>query len=122
MAGKTGTSNDLRDSWFIGYDDKHLVTTWLGNDNNQPTGLTGSSGALVLYSDFMTHQGVVNKDYLKPAGISDTLFEKATGNAVTDKCKNTVVYPAITAGVTLTSNCLESKSVIGSWFDKVFGG
>jgi penicillin-binding protein 1B len=122
VAGKTGTSNDLRDSWFIGYDNKHLVTTWLGNDNNQPTGLTGSSGALVLYSDFMKHQGVVNKEYLKPAGISDTLFEKATGNAVTDKCKNTVVYPAITAGVTLTSNCLESKSVIGSWFDKVFGG
>ena len=53
LAGKTGTSNDLRDSWFVGYDDQHLVTTWLGKDDNKPTGLTGSSGALVLFSDFL---------------------------------------------------------------------
>ena len=121
IAGKTGTSNDLRDSWFIGYDSKHLVTTWLGNDNNEPTGLTGSSGALVVFSDFMKRQGVVNQPYIKPIGINDTLFEQATGNAVTDKCKNTSTYPAVTAGVSITNVCLESKSVLGGWFDSIFG-
>ncbi|MGB0937032.1 MAG: penicillin-binding protein 1B [Colwellia sp.] len=122
VAGKTGTSNDLRDSWFVGYDSKHLVTTWLGHDDNTPTGLTGSSGALVLFSDFMKRNGVVHKPYIKPAGVEKVLFEKATGNAVTEKCKNTVRYPAISAGITPSDKCLESKSVIGSWFDKVFGG
>ena len=122
VAGKTGTSNDLRDSWFVGYDSKHLITTWLGHDDNTPTGLTGSSGALVLFSDFMKRNDVVHKSYSKPSGVEQVLFEKATGNAVTEKCKNTVRYPAISAGITPSDKCLESKSVIGNWFDKVFDG
>ncbi|HCM46682.1 MAG TPA: penicillin-binding protein 1B, partial [Colwellia sp.] len=95
VAGKTGTSNALRDSWFIGYDNKHLITTWLGKDNNKPTGLTGSSGALALFADFIKRQGVVNKIENKPEGIEVTLFEQQTGNAVTQECANTVIYPAV---------------------------
>lgn len=53
FAGKTGTTNDLNDSWFVGYDDNEIVTTWVGKDNNKSAGLTGSSGALILFSDYM---------------------------------------------------------------------
>jgi len=109
VAGKTGTSNDLRDSWFIGYDNHHLVTTWLGKDNNKPTGLTGSSGALVLFSDFMKKQGVINKNRIKPDAIALTLFEKKTGHAVTSQCDETVNYPAISAGIVRQSGCLKEK-------------
>ena len=45
IAGKTGTSDDLRDSWFAGFTNDHLVVTWLGADDNRPIGLTGSTGA-----------------------------------------------------------------------------
>jgi len=121
VAGKTGTSNALRDSWFIGYDNKHLVTTWLGKDNNKPTGLTGSSGALPLFADFMKKQGVVNRVEDKPAGIVVTLFEQQTGNAVTDECANTVIYPAVRAGIVTSKQCLEEKVDQRSWFEKVFG-
>jgi penicillin-binding protein 1B len=121
MAGKTGTSNALRDSWFIGYDDKHLVTTWLGKDNNKTTGLTGSSGALPLFAAFMKKQGVVNLVEDKPDGIEVTLFEQQTGNAVTEACANTVVYPAIRAGIITSKQCLEEKVDQRSWFEKVFG-
>lgn len=53
FAGKTGTTNDLNDSWFVGFDADEVVTTWVGKDNNKSAELTGSSGALVLFSDYM---------------------------------------------------------------------
>ena len=53
FAGKTGTTNDLNDSWFVGFDNDEIVTTWVGKDNNESAELTGSSGALVLFSGYM---------------------------------------------------------------------
>lgn len=121
IAGKTGTSNALRDSWFVGYDNKHLITTWLGKDNNKPTGLTGSSGALPLFANFMKKQGVVNKIDAKPESIVVTLFEQQTGNAVTDKCANTIIYPAVREGIITSEKCLQEKVDNRSWFERVFG-
>lgn len=121
LAGKTGTSNDLRDSWYIGYDQKHLVTTWLGHDDNTSTGLTGSSGALVLFSNYLKKQGVVNKVSNQPEAIALTLFEQQTGNAVSNECEGTIMYPAISIGIKITSNCLKAKEDTRSWFEKIFG-
>src|SRR5690606_7222554 len=45
-AGKTGTSNDGRDSWFAGYTGDHLAVVWIGNDQNKATGLYGSTGGM----------------------------------------------------------------------------
>ncbi len=53
VAGKTGTTNDLRDSWFAGYSGSHLAVVWLGRDDNQPLGLSGAGGALKLWAEFM---------------------------------------------------------------------
>lgn len=50
-AGKTGTSNDGRDSWFAGWTGDHLAVVWMGNDANQATGLYGSTGAMRVWSD-----------------------------------------------------------------------
>lgn len=49
-AGKTGTSDDSRDSWYAGYTGEHLGVVWLGRDDNQPTRLTGASGALKVWT------------------------------------------------------------------------
>lgn len=51
VAGKTGTTNDTRDSWFAGYSAEHAGVVWLGTDDNQATGLTGSSGALKIWAE-----------------------------------------------------------------------
>ena len=121
VAGKTGTSNDLRDSWFIGYDNKHLVTTWLGKDNNKPTGLTGSSGALALFSHFIKAQGSASKKIMMPETISMTLFEKKTGSAVSPQCEDTIRYPAVNNSVQGVVGCLQEKKPVKSWFEKLFG-
>lgn len=120
VAGKTGTSNDSRDSWFVGFDEKNLITTWLGKDNNKPTGLTGSSGALLLFTDFIKKQGVVNKSVIQPSAIELTVFEVKTGNAVTSNCADTVTYPAISAGVSVSKGCLKERTDKPSWLEKLF--
>ncbi len=53
-AGKTGTSNDSRDSWFAGYTGDRLAVVWVGNDKNQPTGLYGATGAMRVWSGLYT--------------------------------------------------------------------
>jgi penicillin-binding protein 1B len=49
-AGKTGTSNDSRDSWYAGYTGDRLAVVWVGNDQNKPTGLYGATGAMKVWS------------------------------------------------------------------------
>ncbi len=52
-AGKTGTSNDLRDAWFAGFTPTLLTVVWVGLDDNRPLGLTGGEAALPIWTDFM---------------------------------------------------------------------
>jgi penicillin-binding protein 1B len=58
LGGKTGTSNEGRDSWFAGFGGNYLATVWVGRDDNGPTGLTGASGALGLWIEVMRDIGV----------------------------------------------------------------
>jgi len=68
LAGKTGTTDELRDSWFGGYGSNLVGVVWVGRDDNRPAGLTGASGALQVWADFM--RGSVRPlSESEPAGI-----------------------------------------------------
>ncbi|MDP5053211.1 MAG: penicillin-binding transpeptidase domain-containing protein, partial [Congregibacter sp.] len=69
VAGKTGTTNDGRDSWFAGFSGDLLAVTWIGRDNNDATGLTGSSGALRIWADFMSQAATRPLSYRMPEGV-----------------------------------------------------
>lgn len=69
VAGKTGTSDDLRDSWFAGFTGDRLAVVWLGMDDNKPTGLTGASGALVVWGKIMGALHPQPLDLVEPEGI-----------------------------------------------------
>ena len=53
VAGKTGTSDEYRDSWFAGFSGDHLAVVWIGRDDNEPTGLTGAAGALSIWAPML---------------------------------------------------------------------
>jgi len=53
FAGKTGTTNDYRDSWFAGFSGNYLTVVWVGRDDNKPVGLTGGSGAAKVWAKIM---------------------------------------------------------------------
>ena len=69
LAGKTGTTNDLRDSWFVGFGDDVLGAVWLGRDDNQSTRLTGAAGAMKIWARAIQQQDLAKIQLLPPPGI-----------------------------------------------------
>ena len=70
-AGKTGTTNDLRDAWFVGFTPELLTAVWVGFDDNQPVTLSGSQAALPIWTRFMMAAlaGRPNVSFAAPSGI-----------------------------------------------------
>lgn len=87
-AGKTGTTNDKRDAWFIGFTPKTLALTWVGFDDNAPTGLSGSDSAVPIWARLMNivTAGEPNVDFAVPAGISFAEVDEMSGGRATPNC------------------------------------
>jgi penicillin-binding protein 1B len=68
-AGKTGTTDELRDSWFAGYTGDRLAVVWIGCDDNRPTKLTGASGAMVVWGKIMGSLHPQPLELTEPEGI-----------------------------------------------------
>lgn len=95
LAGKTGTTNEMRDSWFVGIDGKEVTVSWMGLDDNSPSGLYGGSGALVLYARYLDNQPPLALNLNPPEDITD-MSVNADGNFVCDGAGVTRTLPVWT--------------------------
>jgi penicillin-binding protein 1B len=80
-AGKTGTTSDYKDSWFVGYTPDLLALTWVGYKENETTGLSGANGALPVWAQFMRSatETEPNKDFEATADIILVKIDPVTG-------------------------------------------
>ncbi|HVT44358.1 MAG TPA: PBP1A family penicillin-binding protein [Thermoanaerobaculia bacterium] len=92
-AGKTGTTNDLRDAWFAGFTPDTLALTWIGFDDNAPVGVSGSVGAVPIWARFMRDvtEGNADRDFPAPSGITFTRIDIFSGGLATPFCPPEVV-------------------------------
>jgi membrane carboxypeptidase/penicillin-binding protein len=91
-AGKSGTTNDLRDAWFVGFTPDLLTVVWVGFDDNQPIGLGGSQAALPIWSQFMRNGLAAhpNQGFSVPAGIVFADIDPTTGQLAGPFCPKKV--------------------------------
>jgi len=96
LGGKTGTTDDLRDSWFAGFGDEHVAVVWLGADNNETIGLTGASGALRVWTDIMSQLATPRSTTAhKNSNIAWRDIDLNTGLLGGNGCANSVSLPLI---------------------------
>ena len=121
VAGKTGTTNDSRDSWFAGFTGDYLGVVWLGYDDNRSAGLTGSSGALRVWGDVMKRIPQRSFDPIKPSGIEYLWVDEETGRLTADGCEGARLVPFIEgSGPVKTQTCRGGISKAKQWFKSLF--
>jgi penicillin-binding protein 1B len=105
-AGKSGTTNDLRDAWFVGFTPELLTVVWVGLDDNQPVGLTGTQAALPIWTTFMMRAlaGRPNLPFEPPEGLAFVSIDKDTGKVAAAGCPR-VFREAFVAGTEPTEIC-----------------
>ncbi|MCI8211070.1 penicillin-binding protein 1B [Pseudomonas sp. S25] len=95
LAGKSGTTNDSRDSWFAGFSQDLLAVVWLGRDDNGKTPFTGATGALQVWTSFMKKADPLPLDMAQPDNVVQVWVNAATGEGSDAGCPNAVQMPYI---------------------------
>ena len=121
VAGKTGTTDDLRDSWFAGFTGDRLAVVWLGNDDNSPLGLTGSQGALKVWQSLMLR---INPEPFVgsiPENISYRWVDDESGLLSAKLCKGARQVPFIKGSEPQKKvHCAPGFERMGSWIKSWF--
>jgi penicillin-binding protein 1B len=95
VAGKTGTTNDRRDSWFVGYTRDRVAVAWVGNDDNRPAGVTGSNAAMHLWAGLFRELPLEPVDLRMPDGAAWFWVDPASGRLSAQQCPGAVQVPYV---------------------------
>ncbi|MDE0854309.1 MAG: penicillin-binding protein 1B [Nevskia sp.] len=121
-AGKTGTTEDLRDSWFAGFGADRVAVVWVGRDDNKPTGFEGATGALRIWAKLMRDLDAKGIEPLPPADVEELAIDPASGLRADPGCTETVMVPYLrNAEPQQYAPCANaSKSTPIDWLKSVF--
>jgi len=95
LAGKSGTTNDSRDSWFAGFSQDLLAVVWVGRDDNAQTPFTGATGALQIWTSFMRRADPLSLDTAQPDNVVQAWINSSTGQGSDSTCPGAVQMPYI---------------------------
>jgi penicillin-binding protein 1B len=94
-AGKTGTSNDMRDSWFAGFTGDRLAVFWMGRDDNKPTGLFGATGALRAWRELFARLPTRPLSAAPGDGLEMAWVDPSNGKRTEPQCEGARQIPVI---------------------------
>lgn len=93
LAGKTGTTNDLKDSWFAGFSGRDLAVVWIGRDDNGDTPLTGGTGALQVWTDIFSRLPTESLDIFASPDIEYLWVDGTNGRLSGENCRGSRLIP-----------------------------
>ncbi|HKF94820.1 MAG TPA: penicillin-binding protein 1B, partial [Gammaproteobacteria bacterium] len=123
VAGKTGTTDGLRDSWFAGFSGKHLAVVWIGRDDNRSTDFTGASGALPVWADIVQKLSTRSLNLNTPAKVKWQLVDTQDGLLADKYCEHAQWMPFITGTApTQPAPCMQHRTSQGptEWLKDFF--
>lgn len=121
IAGKTGTSDGQRDSWFAGFDKNKTAIVWLGFDDNKSMPITASSGALQVWARLLKDNRKTFGRLQQPENIHYIWVDKNSGDLSAERCKNAIYLPVIKGNEPKRkSPCTIRSNKFLHWFNKWF--
>ena len=110
VAGKTGTTNDRRDSWFVGYTRDRVAVAWVGRDDNRPAGVTGSNAAMFVWADLFRQLPLEAVDLRMPDGAFWLWVDPVSGSLSAEGCPGAVQLPYVDGSEPLEAGgCLAAQ-------------
>ena len=103
-AGKTGTSNDMRDSWFAGYTGQHLAVFWMGRDDNKPTVLFGATGALRAWRELFEKLPTKPLSTTPAPGLELAWINPADGKQTQPSCQGARQFEVVSGSLPADSD------------------
>lgn len=125
VAGKTGTTNDRRDSWFVGYTRDRVAVAWVGDDENRPAGVTGANAAMHVWAGLFRQLPLEPVDLRMPDGAFWLWVDPLSGRLSAEQCGGAVQVPYVEGSEPREmTECLAAgreehkESIWRKWFGK----
>jgi penicillin-binding protein 1B len=121
LAGKTGTTDELRDAWFAGFSGDRLAVVWVGYDDNRPSGLTGASGALPVWGELMRKLDPEPLAPPLPEGVERVWIDPVSGLRADRDCAGAIELPFVRGSAPEQSApCAQSPGKkLKNWFRRL---
>ena len=105
LAGKTGTTDGLRDSWFAGYGADRVAVVWIGRDDNRSVNLSGSNGALEVWARLMRSIGASSVSDVAPSGVEWHWVSRDEGRRTDGACATAMRLPFVAGRLPPEGRC-----------------